>query len=473
MFGTAAAVAFAFTAALTKMVTDFVASDWVSVFRHWQTYGLAVFGLLAVFLTQNAYHAGPIAASQSTLVLVDPLASILIGVGLFGDNLRTAGAWGPLEALSLLVLFAGAITLCHSPLVSGVKGEDPASAELLSSAYRVDRGPTPDGPDPAAPTSDSPTRWEPERADPHTAGVAIRRQRQRDQERQRAQRGGHRHRHDHQAQPGVAGGDGRQPSGRDTWSQSTAERAPVTARLGPRLRPTSRACGSAGGRAASSEAAGRLLHRTLVTAPMAAVLPRAMRGPAAIAAPTTPGPACRDRRPGRTARPARARRPSDGARPRSSAALGQSPAGDRGRAGAEHDHRHRAAARASMRDDGGRRHRARPTPSCGRARQESGRGAARRQVATEGDGQDHRDGDRRRRPRPAAWRPAKAPARQVRAAEDDQVGQVGAGEEQGRAVGQEDGEVEEGALVGRRGAGRPRPATGVRKTTAVSRFRRP
>ncbi len=132
MFGAAAAVAFAFTAALTKMVTTFVASDWLSMFRHWQTYGLAISGLLAVFLTQNAYHAGPIAASQSTLVLVDPLASILIGVNLFGDNLRTAGAWGPLEALSLLVLFGGALLLCHSPLVSGVKGDDPADSELLS-----------------------------------------------------------------------------------------------------------------------------------------------------------------------------------------------------------------------------------------------------------------------------------------------------------------------------------------------------
>src|SRR6185437_10140406 len=132
MFGVAAAVAFAFTAALTKMVTSFVASDWVSIFRHWQTYGLAISGLLAVFLTQNAYHAGPVAASQSALILVDPLASILIGVNLFGDNLRTAGALGPLEALSLLVLFGGALLLCHSPLVSGVKGDDPAESELPS-----------------------------------------------------------------------------------------------------------------------------------------------------------------------------------------------------------------------------------------------------------------------------------------------------------------------------------------------------
>jgi drug/metabolite transporter (DMT)-like permease len=121
LFGTAAAISFAFTSACTKAVSDFAASDWASLYRHWQTYALACFGVLALFLAQNAFHAGPIVASQSTLVLVDPLASILIGVGLFGDNLRTSGPWGPLEALSLLAMFAGALSLAHSPLVSGMK----------------------------------------------------------------------------------------------------------------------------------------------------------------------------------------------------------------------------------------------------------------------------------------------------------------------------------------------------------------
>ena len=100
MFGTAAAISFAFTAACTKG-SRLRGPGLASLYRHWQTYALAFFGALAVFLAQNAFHAGPIVASQSTLVLVDPLASILIGVGLFGDNLRTSGAWGPLEALSL------------------------------------------------------------------------------------------------------------------------------------------------------------------------------------------------------------------------------------------------------------------------------------------------------------------------------------------------------------------------------------
>jgi drug/metabolite transporter (DMT)-like permease len=130
MFGTAAAIGFALTAAFTKVVGDYVAHDWASAFRHWQTYALAVFGVLSVFLAQNAYHVGPIAASQSSIVLVDPLASILIGIGLFGDDLRTAGPWGVLEAVSLFILFAGAFTLAHSPLVNGVKG-DP-SGDYLS-----------------------------------------------------------------------------------------------------------------------------------------------------------------------------------------------------------------------------------------------------------------------------------------------------------------------------------------------------
>jgi drug/metabolite transporter (DMT)-like permease len=132
MFGTAASISFAFTAACTKVVSGFAASDWPMLYRHWQTYALACFGALAVFLAQNAIHAGPIVASQSTIVLVDPVASILIGVGLFGDNLRTSGAWGPLEALSLLVMAAGAVLLAHSPLVAGLKGGSDQYSELLS-----------------------------------------------------------------------------------------------------------------------------------------------------------------------------------------------------------------------------------------------------------------------------------------------------------------------------------------------------
>jgi hypothetical protein len=102
------------------------------MFTHWETYALAVSGVISLFLAQNAFHAGPIAASQTALVLVDPLASIAIGIGLFGDNLRTEGVYGPLEALSLLVMFVGAASISHSPLISGMKGDDERYSEMLS-----------------------------------------------------------------------------------------------------------------------------------------------------------------------------------------------------------------------------------------------------------------------------------------------------------------------------------------------------
>jgi hypothetical protein len=93
----------------------------------------------SLFLAQNAFHAGPIAASQTALVLVDPLASLALGIGIFGDNLRTVGIYGPLEALALLVMFVGAASIAHSPLVSGMKGDDQQYSEMLSLRSRSKR----------------------------------------------------------------------------------------------------------------------------------------------------------------------------------------------------------------------------------------------------------------------------------------------------------------------------------------------
>ena len=105
------------------------------MFEHWQTYGVAVFGLLGLFLTQNAFHAGPLAASQSTLVLVDPLVSICLGIALYGDTLRTSGPYGPLEALSLAGHVRRARSfLSNSPLITGMKSEGKGAEydEMLS-----------------------------------------------------------------------------------------------------------------------------------------------------------------------------------------------------------------------------------------------------------------------------------------------------------------------------------------------------
>ena len=118
-FGAATAVTAAFGAALTKAITGYLDHGWSAVFSHFQPYMLAVTGLGTVFLLQNALHAGPITASRTTLVTINPLVSIVLGVTLFGDVLRSGAGWIALEVLALGVLVLGVVVLTRSPLVAG------------------------------------------------------------------------------------------------------------------------------------------------------------------------------------------------------------------------------------------------------------------------------------------------------------------------------------------------------------------
>ncbi len=69
MFGAVAPVRFAFTASLIKAFDGDVSTSSTLLFVHWQTYGLAGCGIASLFLAQNAFHAGLIAASQAALAL--------------------------------------------------------------------------------------------------------------------------------------------------------------------------------------------------------------------------------------------------------------------------------------------------------------------------------------------------------------------------------------------------------------------
>ena len=135
-FGVAGAMAFAFTAALIKEMNDQIAKGWSHVFLSWPPYALAVAGLVGMFLAQNAFHAGPVTASQSALVIVDPLASVAIGIGLFGDHVQTTGGRLVGEVLAALVLIAGVFSLARSPLVVEVRKEDGEDPHLLSARRR-------------------------------------------------------------------------------------------------------------------------------------------------------------------------------------------------------------------------------------------------------------------------------------------------------------------------------------------------
>ena len=134
-FGAATAVTAAYSAALTKAITSYTTEGWGHVFTHFEPYMLAVTGLGTVFLIQNALHAGPITASRTTMVTINPLVSIVLGITLFADRLRSGPCWVALEIVALAVLVVGVVILARSPLVAGTQGVDDPD-EMLGGARR-------------------------------------------------------------------------------------------------------------------------------------------------------------------------------------------------------------------------------------------------------------------------------------------------------------------------------------------------
>ena len=112
LFGAATAVVWSLDAAFVKQTVDVLAAGGVlGVLTHWPLYAMAATGVLGTILLQGAYAVGPLAASQATLLIVDPLVSIVLGIELFGEQLHTGPVYVLGAVVSLAVLGAGVVML--------------------------------------------------------------------------------------------------------------------------------------------------------------------------------------------------------------------------------------------------------------------------------------------------------------------------------------------------------------------------
>jgi drug/metabolite transporter (DMT)-like permease len=112
ILGCAAALMWAIDAAFVKAATDvFSQYGWAALLVHWPLYGVVVTGVLGTILLQAAFAAGPLSASQPAILIVDPLASIALGVELFGERLRTSVPALTVSVIGLLVMAAGVVVI--------------------------------------------------------------------------------------------------------------------------------------------------------------------------------------------------------------------------------------------------------------------------------------------------------------------------------------------------------------------------
>ncbi len=122
LLGAGAGCAFGYVAAATTWAGHLLDGGILHLLTTWAPYTLAAGGTAALLLTQSAFHAGPLRLSLPTLTVVQPLAAVAIGVGLFGEHINTNGLAPLLEVAGLGLVTVGVFALARSPAITSEEG---------------------------------------------------------------------------------------------------------------------------------------------------------------------------------------------------------------------------------------------------------------------------------------------------------------------------------------------------------------
>jgi drug/metabolite transporter (DMT)-like permease len=123
-YGLAAGAAFGLLAALTKTSTHLLGQGAGTFFTAWQPYSMAAVAFLGAIVQQSAFQAGPLPASVPVMDAVEPAIAVCIGVFAFNERIGTSLGDLSVEALGIVLLLAGIVTLDRSPVVLRLQAQD-------------------------------------------------------------------------------------------------------------------------------------------------------------------------------------------------------------------------------------------------------------------------------------------------------------------------------------------------------------
>jgi drug/metabolite transporter (DMT)-like permease len=124
LLGAGSGTAFGYVAALTERTGHLLNGGVLHTLSSWEPYALLVGGVVALLLTQSAFHAGALRLSLPTLTVAQPLVAVIIGLGLFGENIDARGLAPVWEGIGLAMVVVGVFALTRVPVI----GPDPESA---------------------------------------------------------------------------------------------------------------------------------------------------------------------------------------------------------------------------------------------------------------------------------------------------------------------------------------------------------
>lgn len=119
MLGVAAGLLFGVQDALTRRALQLLLSGPLAMLGDFSAYLLVGCYVLTLLLAQNAFRAGPLAASLPAMSVLEPVCGIALGAGLFEEQFRHGSAWLVAEVVALAAMVLGLLRLSRSQAVSG------------------------------------------------------------------------------------------------------------------------------------------------------------------------------------------------------------------------------------------------------------------------------------------------------------------------------------------------------------------
>jgi drug/metabolite transporter (DMT)-like permease len=115
VFAAAAALTWALEATFLKAATDTLTAFGIpGMLIRWPVYALIGAGIAGTVLEQAALHVGPLSVSQPMLVIINPFASIILSVWLFGERFTNSPAKIAVAVVSFTVMAAGVVMLTRT-----------------------------------------------------------------------------------------------------------------------------------------------------------------------------------------------------------------------------------------------------------------------------------------------------------------------------------------------------------------------
>ena len=120
--GTAAGLVFGIADALTRQTVHVLdAHSFTALLTTWPGYSLIGANLVGLWLMESAFNSAPLHASLPAISAAEPAAGIILGIIVFGDEVRVSPAMIVVQAIGIAALVAGVVLVARAPALADLR----------------------------------------------------------------------------------------------------------------------------------------------------------------------------------------------------------------------------------------------------------------------------------------------------------------------------------------------------------------